>query len=66
MSEIEAKTQYLQPVKHPVRGSVVVITPEIKSGDLEFDSQARPWIFHLLLWVSISVPEDLYIYIYVC
>ena len=30
-----------------------------KSGDLEFDSQPRPWIFHLLQWVSISVPEDL-------
>ena len=46
-------------VKHPSRGSVVVITPEIKSGDLEFDSQPRPRIFHLLQWVSISVPEDL-------
>ena len=48
-------------MKHPSRGSVVVITPEIKSGDLEFDSQPRPRIFHLLQWVSISVPEDLYI-----
>ena len=43
----------------------MVITPEIKSGDLEFDSQPRPRIFHLLQWVSISVPEDLYIYIYI-
>ena len=59
MSEIEARTQQLQPVEHPSRGSVVVITPEIKSGDLEFDSQPRPRIFHLLQWVSISVPEDL-------
>ena len=40
----------------------MVITPEIKSGDLEFDSQPRPCIFHLLQWVSTSVPEDLYIY----
>ena len=40
----------------------MVITPEIKSGDLEFDSQPRSWSFHLLQWVSISVPEDLYIY----
>ena len=24
--------------------------------------QPRPWIFHLPQWVSISVPEDLYIY----
>ena len=40
----------------------MVITPEIKSGDLAFDSQPRPWIFHLLQWVSISVPEYLYIY----
>ena len=44
---------------NPSRDSVVVITPEIKSGDLEFDSQPRPRIFHLLQWVSISVPEDL-------
>ena len=48
-------------MKHLSRGSVVVITPEIKSGDLEFDSQPRPWIFHFLQWVRISVPEDLYI-----
>ena len=45
--------------KYICQGSVVVITPEIKLGDLEFDSQPRPWIFHLLQWVSISVPEDL-------
>ena len=40
----------------------MVITLEIKSGDLEFDSQPRPWICHLLQWVSVSVPDDLYIY----
>ena len=36
MSEIEAKTQSLQPVKYPSQGSVLVITREIKSGDLEY------------------------------
>ena len=40
----------------------MAITPEIKSGDLEFDSQPRHWIFYFLQWVSISVPEDLYIH----
>ena len=27
-----------------------------------YSEKPRPWIFHLLQWVSISVPEDLYIY----
>ena len=60
MSEIEAKTQSLQPVKHPSRSSVVVITPKINSGKLEFDSQPRPWIFHFLQWISSQARNSLF------
>ena len=39
MSEIEVNTVTLQFMKHPSRGGVVAIAPEIISGDLEFHSE---------------------------